>query len=168
MTQQIADMQKNFNESVQALNAKIDAKKQQVIIQQKKDDVMPPVQLSARWAELIHTTPDEITPTTDGRIGVSVDASHATVNQLERIPQLEEQITDEQTKTKACTELSAKKDDSIAGLKDSLKLEKDGRAADAKVAKDNQRKSFWKGTKFGAILTGVGVVAIKIAVIAAK
>lgn len=149
LLQQLAVMQQNFNTTVQTLNAKIDAQKQTVIIQQKKDDAMPPVELSARWSELIKAPAGNIEPESNGNIGVSVDAAHTTVNQLEQIPQLEEQVLDQNTELTACTELSAKKDDTINGLKNDVALEKKGRIEDAKVAKINQRKSWRKGFKWG-------------------
>lgn len=155
---QLAQMQLTFDETVKSLNAKIDAKKQAVIIQQQADAKMPPVELSARWAELIAAPVGSITPDSGGSIKVSVDASHTTVNELEKVPLLTEQTIDLQTELKSCTDLSAKKDETITGVKTELETEKKARVEDAKVAKDNQRKSFWRGFKLGAITGFIGGV----------
>jgi hypothetical protein len=168
LQQELSKMQQSFNETILSLNAKIDAKKQAVIVQQKIDAQLPLPELSTRWESLLTLAPGNVTPQTNGTIAVSTDAAHATVNELEKVPQLTEQVEDTQAELKACTDLSAKKDESISGLKIQVQNEKDGRAADAKVAKDDRRKSFWKGTKFGSILTGAAAVAIKVAIFAAK
>lgn len=160
--QELVKMQLNFDETVKSLNAKIDARKQAVIVQQKIDSSLPLPDLSNRWETLLSLQSGSIIPQVNGTVAVSTDAAHTTVNALEEIPQLKEQVLDTQTELKDCTDLSAKKDDRIAGLQTSVQQEKDGRAADAKVAKDNERKSFWKGTKIGAALTGIGLVAIKV------
>src|SRR5579859_6439636 len=148
---QLTQMQANFDETVKSLNAKIDAKKQAVIVQQKVDALLPLPELSTRWENLLSLQPESIIPQTNGTIAVTTDAAHTTVNELEKIPQLTEQVADTQTELKACTTLSAKKDDDITGLTAQVKEEKKGRAADAKVAADKQRHSFWKGFKFGAV-----------------
>lgn len=161
LQQQLAQMQITFDETVKSLNAQIDAKKQAVIIQQKIDAALPLPELSSRWESLISAPEGSITPQANGTLAVSTDAAHTTVSELEKIPQLTEQVIDTNTELKACTDLSAEKDKTITGVKDELALEKKGRADDAKVAKDNQRKSFWKGFKWGAVVGFVGgVVAL--------
>jgi hypothetical protein len=150
---QVALMQAQYTQMTQTLEKAITAQKQVVVIQQKKDDAMPPVELSKRWEDLVQVPTGSITPQTDGKIGVSVDAAHKTVSQLEVVPQLKSEVAGVRQELGACNTLVAKKEEQITGINKSLQDEKDGRAADAKVAKDKERKSFWKGFK-----TGVGVV----------
>lgn len=163
---QLAQMQTNFENTVAALTAKI-AQKQQVTQQQQKIDAQLPLpDLSDRWESLLSLSQGSIAPQPNGTIIVTTDAAHLTVNELEKVPQLTEQVADTQTELKSCTTLSAQKDATLAGVNKELLDEVKGRAADAKVASDEKKKSFWKGTKFGAALTAVAIIAMKIAVIA--
>lgn len=163
----LAQMQQNFNTTVETLNAAIAKKQQVTIIQQQKDAVMPPVELSQRWETLVSAPEGSIAPTTDGKIAVSIDAAHTTVNELEKVPQLTEQVLDTQTELKSCVQLSAQKDATIEGVKQELTTEKKGREADAKGAADElskaKKKSFWKGFKTGAGVVGGVVVAATVA-----
>ena len=162
---QLAQMQTAFNTTVATLNAKI-AQKQQVTQQQQKiDSQLPLPDLSNRWASLLSLSPGSINPQSNGTISVTTDAAHVTVNELEKVPQLTEQVADTQVELKKCTDLSAQKDVTITGVKTELAGEVKGRTADAQVAKDNERKSFWKGTKFGAVLTAAGIVALKVLIV---
>lgn len=64
-------------------------------IQQQKDRNLPPPELAGRWSSLLNQPSVEVTPTEDGyqiKPGIAVE----TVVQLERIPQLEADLKDEQ------------------------------------------------------------------------
>lgn len=165
LAQTLAQMQANYTSQIANLNAKIAAKQNATVIQQKTDAALPLPDLSARWESLLVLSPGSITPQPNGTVAVTTDAAHSTVNELEKVPQLMEQVLDTQTELKSCTDLSAQKDKTIQGAQAELAAEKKGRADDKAVAKDNQRKSFWKGTKIGAAVATGAIFVLKIALI---
>lgn len=143
------------------LEAQIAASKQKLIVQQKIDANLPLPELSVRWVSLLALPADSITPKPDGTISVTTDAAHTTVNEIEKVGPLTEQLLDTQSELKGCAVLSAKKDDAITGINKELTDEKAARKDDAKTAKDAQRKSWLRGFKWGAIVGFVGgVVAL--------
>ncbi len=165
LAQTLAQMQAKYDADIVALNAKIEKSKQTVIIQQKADAALPLPDLSARWQNMLSLPEGSITPQTNGTITVTSDAAHATVSELDKVGPLTDQNVDLTLELKNCTDLSAQKDTNITGVQNELALEKKARTDDKQTAKDAQRKSFWKGTKWGAGLTAVGVVLLKIALI---
>jgi hypothetical protein len=162
---QIAQMQTQYTALTQTLTAAIAAQKQVVVVQQKKDDAMPPTELAQRWSDLIKAPVGSIAPQPNGTLAVSTDASHTTVDALETIPELKFEAQSLNTQLSACNTLSATLTQDVAEQKTLVAEEKKGRAADAVVAKDKERKSFWKGTKVGAAVATVAIIAIKIALI---
>lgn len=159
---QLAQMQTQFDATIATLNAKIAQKQLATEQQQKIDAQLPLPDLSSRWENLLALSQGSITPQSNGTISVTTDAAHSTVSELEKIPLLTEQVADTQTELKSCQSVSAQKDVTLAGVQKELELTQKGRAEDAKVAKDNERKSFWKGTKFGSALTAVGILTLKV------
>ena len=142
------------------LEAKIAVNKQKVIVQQKIDANLPLPDLSKRWETLLVLSEGSITPKPDGTITVTTDAAHATVNELEKVPQLTEQVIDTQAELQGCNTLSAKKDDAITGLKGQLADEQTARKDDQKLAKVQQRKAWLRGFKWGAVAGFIGGVFI--------
>jgi|GEM_PF-2114711 len=165
LAQTLAQMQAQYNADIVALTAKIAQSKQAVVIQQKTDAALPLPDLSARWQSMLVLPQGSITPQPNGTIAVTPDAAHTTVNELDKVGPLTDQNVDLNLELKSCTDLSTQKDKNLAGAQDELVLEKKARANDAQIAKDTQRKSFWKGTKWGAGLTAVGIALLKIAFI---
>jgi hypothetical protein len=172
LTAQLAQLQVNFNTVVAQQNAIIAKSKQTLIVQQKTDAALPLPELSQRWALLVGSPPEQIAPQPNGTIAVSTDAAHNTVTELDKIPALNTQLVATQTELNQCTALSSQKDATLAQTQKELADETTGRATDAKAAKDAQataqKKSFWKGTKVGAAIATVAIVAVKILIIAAK
>jgi len=143
------------------LEAQIAASKQKLIVQQKIDQNLPLPELSARWVSLLSLPADSITPKSDGTISVTTDAAHTTVNELDKVGPLTEQLLDTQSELKGCTILSAKKDDAITGLNKQLTDEQTARKDDQKLAAIKQKKSFLRGFKWGAIVGFVGGIWIR-------
>jgi hypothetical protein len=142
-------------------DAKIAAAKQTIVVKQQQDELLPLPLLSARWESLVTLPPGSITPQPNGTVAVTTDAAHLTVNQLESIQPLTDQLTATQDQLKGCTTLSAQKDTTITGLQSDITLEKTGRAEDAKVAKVAITKAHRKGLKQGfALGFGTAVAAI--------
>jgi len=146
-------------------DAKIAAAKQTIVVKQQADAALPLPLLSARWETLINLPPGSITPQVNGTVAVTTDAAHSTVNQLESIQPLTDQLAATQDQLKGCTTLSAQKDTTITGLQTDVAEQKKGRAEDAKVAKSNIRHAYWKGFKHGVIVGVVGTAAAVIAII---
>lgn len=165
LAQTLAQMQIKYDADILALNAKIAKSKQTVIIQQKTDAALPLPDLSARWQSMLTLPEGSITPQPNGTIAVTSDDAHATVNELDKVGPLTDQNVDLTVELKSCTDLSAQKDKTLAGVQNELALDKKARADDAQTAKDSQRKSFWKGTKWGAGLTAAAAILLKIALI---
>jgi hypothetical protein len=159
---QIAQMQANYQALAQSLSAAIAAQKQVFVAQQKKDDAMPTDQLAGRWQDLIKSAPNSVIPQSNGTLNVSSEAAHTTVDALEQIPELTFENQSLNKELSSCNDLSAQKDKDVQQQKDLVAEEKKGRAADAVVAKDAQRNSFWKGFKIGYIAGVVTAIAVKI------
>jgi hypothetical protein len=75
-----------------ALNAAIAARDKAVVVQQKTDAQLPPMQLALRWQDLVIDT--GIAPVPNG-YQVSNTAALNTVQQLEQVPVLQQDVTDE-------------------------------------------------------------------------
>jgi len=139
-------------------DAKINAAKQTLIIKQKEVAALPLPELSKEWVSLLSLPDGSITPQPNGTVAVTTDAAHTTVNALESIPTLNTELSATQDQLRGCTDVREKQDTQITGLNTSLDLEKKGRAEDAKVAKQEQHKSWMRGFKWGAIAGFVGGV----------
>jgi hypothetical protein len=161
LAQQLAKMQADYSAKLAAMDAKIAASKQAEQDQQRKDAALPLPDLAVRWAQILALGPGNITPQPNGTLNVTVDAAHTTVNELDKVGPLTEQLLDTQTKLDSCVALNTEKDKAITGKEAELAAEKKARADDATVAKEKQRHAWWSGFKWGAITGFVGgVVAL--------
>jgi hypothetical protein len=142
-------------------DAKIAAAKQRAATAVKVDAALPLPDLSKHWEDMLKLPSGSIAPQTNGTVAVATDAAHTTVAELEKIPSLTEELNATQDKFTGCVAVKTQLETQVIGLKNSIDLEKQGRAEDAKVAKHNQRKSYMRGLKHGFII-GVGVaIAVK-------
>ena len=161
LSEQLAQLKLEIAAKNLQLEAQIVASKQKLIVQQKIDQNLPLPELSARWISLLSLQADSVTPKPDGTIAVTTDAAHTTVNELEKVAPLTEQLLDTQNELKGCNTLSAKKDESITGLSKQLTDEQTARKDDQKLAAVKQKKAWLSGFKWGAIVGFVGgVVAL--------
>jgi hypothetical protein len=85
----------NATTANQTLSQAIATRNTVVIKQQAVDATLPPSDLANRWTGLIQTNGVEVTPT---GINVSNTAAVATVQKLESLPVLQQNLIDEQTK----------------------------------------------------------------------
>lgn len=145
-------------------DAKIAAAKQTIIVKQKADAALPLPELSKHWVDMLSLQPAAITPQPNGTVAVTTDAAHATVNELEKVGPLTDQLAATQDQLKGCTILSAQKDTTIAGLNTVVADEKKGRADDAKQAKHDIRHAYLRGLKHGIIIGVVGTTAALVAI----
>jgi hypothetical protein len=145
--------------SAKISQAKIVAAKQTLVINQKLDAALPLPDLSKHWESLLILPEGSITPQPNGTVAVTTDAAHATVNELEKIAPLTAELSATEDQLKGCNDIRTQQDATITGLNTSIGLEKDGRAADAKVAKHDIHKAYMRGFKHGFIV-GVVVSAV--------
>jgi len=145
--------------------AKIKASQAAAAAHQAVDQNLPLPDLANRWAYLVSLQPGDIMPTADNKLLLTDAGARATVKQLENIPAMTETIVQTEAELAGCNQVSAKKDDVIAGKDKEIADTNKARKDDAKTAKDAQRKSFWKGTKWGAGLTAAAGILLKIALI---
>lgn len=148
-------------------NAKLAAKQiaashKQTQQQQQVDQQLPLPDLGRRWVSLLNLQTGDITATSDNKLAVTEAAAHATVNELERIPDLTLTLSKTQSALDGCNTVRVKQDETIAGVNNELVLEKKGRTDDAKLAKAAQRKAWKNGFKWGYGAGVATVVAIKI------
>jgi hypothetical protein len=146
-------------------DAKIAAAKQKLIVVQKVDAALPLPELSKHWESLLALPTESITPQSNGTVAVTTDAAHTTVARLEEVNSLEDQLSSTNDKFKGCTDVRAKQDVQITGLKDDITAEKKGRADDAKQAKQDIHHAYWRGFKHGAVVTIIAAVGIKLATV---
>lgn len=153
-----------------ALQAKIDAQNAALIQanaslasaltkQQKADDVLTTSQLLTRWEALVPTVKFDGAPvTSDGGVGVSPANAHATVDALEQIPVLTQELANEQNlvvngnalalaQTKQVTDLMAQ----VSGLQSKAVDDAKTCQDQIKVVKDAARKSKKHWYEFGFV-----------------
>lgn len=153
----IADVNSRF----QADEAKIVNAKNVIVVQQQKNNQMAPPELYTHWQTDLALPEDSIKPQADGTAIVSLDAAHATVNEIDKVAPLTEQLIATQDELKGCTDVRVAQSTQIDGLNKEITAEKQGRADDAKVAKVEQRKAWRRGFKWGF---GIGAAAVAAAV----
>lgn len=161
LSEELANLKLEIAAKNLQLEAQITASKQKLIVQQKIDSNLPLPDLSARWESLLALSPGSVTSQPNGTVVVSGDGAHTTVNEIEKVPQLTEQLLDTQNELKGCAVLSAKKDDAITGLNKQLTDEQAARKDDQKLAAVKQKKAWLRGFKWGAIVGFVGGIWVR-------
>jgi cell division protein FtsB len=154
----LAELKASVDAQAKVDDAKIAAAKKTIIVQQQADAALPLPDLSKRWEDMLKLSPGSILPQSNGTVAVTTDAAHSTVNELEKVGPLQDQLVATQDKFNGCTQVRSQQETQIAGLNSDIALEKKGRAEDAKVAKHNEHKAWMKGFKWGAVVGFVGGV----------
>jgi hypothetical protein len=152
-----------------AANAKIDdakiaASKQKLVDVQKIDAALPLPELSVHWQSLLSLPPGSITPQPNGTVAVTTDAAHATVNAIEKVGPLNEQLSATQDQLKGCTAIQAQQTTLIVGLNTDVATVKKGREDDAKQAKHDIHRAYFRGLKHGFILGAGATTAVFVAI----
>lgn len=158
--QQLAQMQAENAANTARLEAEIAASKTKEKIQQEIDAKLPLPELRDRWTTLIVANPGAITSNSNGTITVTGDAAHATVNELDKVAPLTDQLVDTQQQLAGCNKVSAEKDVAFTAKSAELDASTKARAADAVVAKEEARHQYWRGFKHGFIAGVVTTVAV--------
>jgi cell division protein FtsL len=136
-------------------DAKIAAAKASIATKKKANDAMTLPDLTNHWADLI-ASPRTNFQSIGTTVSVTADDAHKTVDQLEQIPALNDQLNATQDKLNGCTSVVNVDSQLITGLQTSISLEKTGRAEDAKIASVKQKKSWMSGFKIGVVVGFVG------------
>lgn len=167
LQKQITDMAATVAASNAAANAKIAAAQQALVKQQAADNAMTSPELATRLQALVnvgHVAVDTTPSALPNTLTLDSDAAHAVTSDLEQIPALQTQLSATTDKLNGCQSLLTLSSQSITGLNTSIELEKKGRAEDAKVAADNERKAGRKWFKIG-VATGAAAVIAAIAAV---
>ena len=151
------EMQTASDAKQTALNNQIVAMATALLQQQKKDAVMPPSDLVARWNVLVPAAAASIT---NGQITLPEAGAVATVQQLEEVPVQKQQLADANTKYDLESGLLVQSQKTnadlitqVTGLKTTIVDNTKQCEADKKIIKDAARKSKWHYFAGGAITT---------------
>jgi hypothetical protein len=163
LASQLETLKANFAATEKANETQITLLLSQLKARQVQDDALPLPQLSSRWAELLGQPTAQIVPTKDipagtditNTVTVSAGAAHATVDALEKLPVLTNQLTLTTADLTVCKQVSAKQDQVIAGLNTTVTdVTKARNQAEADLQKQKSRN------KFFAILSFVGGMVV--------
>jgi hypothetical protein len=124
--------------------------------QQQVDASLPMPELAARWQELLVLPAASVTSQPNGTVVVTDDAAHSTVNELEKVAPLTEQLVSTQTELASCNAVQTKQATDITNLHQQVADSDKLRAQDAQIAKEKQHKAWMNGFKWGAIAGFVG------------
>jgi hypothetical protein len=156
LASQLVTLKANFDATQKANQAQITLLLSQLKAQQVKDAALPLPDLGSRWSVLLNLPPAAIEATPDNKLTLTSDAAHATVNALEELPVLTNQLALTTATLTGCQQVTTQQDKVIAGLNTQLMDTNTARAADQKAAKAAQKKSWLKGFKVGVIVGFVG------------
>lgn len=152
----LAAMIADVDARVKADEDKIAKAKTTIIVQQQKNNTMAPPELYTHWQSDLALPEGSIKPQEDGSALVSLDAAHATINEIDKVAPLTDQLTATQDELKGCTDIRTAQSVQIDGLTSQITAEKKGRTDDAQLAKQQQKKSWIRGFKVGVVVGFLG------------
>lgn len=173
LLQQLSDLKVQYASLSGQLKLAEAQREQQTTQQKQKNDQSDTAQIAVRIAQLLRVQPQELTYTdVDGSLTMSPAAAHSDVNALEDATAALAEVGDLNKQVAACAAVSQKQDTTIAGLQGQLRDEQTSHAADLKkdqdqiqLAKDEGKKKFRSGLKWGSAVTAIVIGVIKLAAI---
>jgi hypothetical protein len=162
LVKQLADLKTSVDARAKASDAQIAALRKELSDRQAIDHNLPMPELGQRWSELLSLPPGEVTPAPDNKMLLTENASHVTVNELEKVPVLVETVVQREAELAGCNQVRAKQEETIAGKDKEIVAVNDARTADAKLAKAAQKKAWKNGFKWGFGAGAAAVVAVRI------
>jgi len=157
---QLAQQVQQQNTQLEQTNAALIA---QLRAQQKTDSTLTDPELIARWKQLV---PQVDAVVANNQIQVTDAGAHATVSQLEEVPALQSELTNEQTRTQneeklvaQCNAQVATLGQEVTGLNAQIVDQKKKSSAQVAVVKAEARKSKLKWF-VGGVLTVVTFLAV--------
>jgi hypothetical protein len=151
LTLQLEQMKAQFVAAEARSQAQIAAIVSSLQARQVQDSNLPLPELGQRWTSLLNLKEGDITATSDNKMVLTPDAAHVTVNELEKVPALTEELVQSNADLAGCKQVTTKQDEVITGLNKQLTDEQGARKADAALAKVQQKKSWIRGFKWGFI-----------------
>ena len=163
LLQQLADLKLQYSTLSAQVQVSMQSRSQKTKEQKKIDDTSTAVQIAARFSEILRLQSKEVNPNADGSITFTESGAHTNINVLEDGLQAKADVVELTHQVAVCAVLTAKQDETIQGVrkeltdekvshKEDVKLEQDN----TKLAKDEGKKSFRRGFKWGAITGFVG------------
>lgn len=147
---QIAQLQTTVETQNAALNAKISQTQTATKKQQQTDATLPLTDLGSRIALLAQLQPQEVT-TTPTQVTLSQPAAVSVAQQLELVPALQTEVASLNTIAANDNAIIGKQGDLITQLNKDVTDAKAQDVADVKQLKAQNKKSFLRGLKIGAI-----------------
>ena len=147
---QIAQLQTTVETQNAALNAKISQTQTETKKQQQTDATLPLTDLGSRIALLAQLQPQEVT-TTPTQVTLSQPAAVSVAQQLELVPALQTEVASLNTIAANDNAIIGKQGDLITQLNKDVTDAKAQDVADVKQLKAQNKKSFLRGLKIGAI-----------------
>lgn len=158
----LSAMKASAHEQAIKLKADIQSQIAGLASQQKKDAASTPTEISQRWQQLLPLHPGSIVALTPDITSVTNDAANVTVQALEQIPVLHNQIDALTTELDSSQKIVIQQDSAITGLNKQIVDEKTSHIADVKLEHDKGKHSFWKGFKVGIVVGVVGIEAVRV------
>ena len=170
LLQQLADLKLQYATLSAQLQASIQKRAQQTQEQKKINDTSTSSEIAVRTSDILRVEPQSITTDANtGSLTFNETVSHVNVNALEDGARAEADVIDLNKQLAVCIAVEAKQDETITGVRKELSDEKTSHQADVKLeqentklAKDEGKKQFHRGFKWGFI-TGFGIsIAAKV------
>lgn len=165
LLQQVADLKLQYATLAAQNQANRIKRTQGTQDQKNKNDVSTPLEIAARIMKILGTTSMEgdIVANPDNSVTFNQAAIHADVNALEDGIQAKADVIDLTHQVAVCAVVTATQDAALTGVRKELTDEKQSHKEDVKLerdntqlAKDEGKKQFRKGFKWGAITGFVG------------
>lgn len=163
IAQQSAELIAAVKASNAALAQAAQQRAEQTKANQVADQSLPLPQLGQRWVSLLNVGPAEIAAQPDGSMKVSDTASRTTVEQLEVIPQLKQDLAGAQQTTQNNQKVIDQQTTQIASDKTTIAANDKACQDQINTLKADKKKSFWRGSKFGSIVTIIAYEAFRVA-----
>lgn len=162
LMQQLADLKVSVDARAKTSEAQIAALRKELRDRQAIDQNLPTPELGQRWSELLSLPPGEVAPAPDNKMLLTENASHVTVDELEKVPVLTETLVQREAELAGCNQVRAKQDETITGKDSEITALNDARKADAKLAAIEKKKAWKNGFKWGFGAGAAAVVAVRV------
>jgi len=173
LVQQLTELKTQYAALSSQVAVSMQKRQQDTQEQKKKNDNSTSSEVAIRTATLLRVDPKEINADATEAVLFSSAAAHANINALEDGISAAANVLDLNKKLVACEAVSKKQDETITGAQSALVDEKASHQADNKLnqkeiqlAKDEGKKQFRRGFKWGFITGAVATGTVTILKIA--
>lgn len=162
LTDQLNQVKSDAALQTAQLNLQITTASQQLKQQQGRDAAASQQAIADRWNQLLPLPTGSVTAPLSGPDQVTPDAANKTVQALEQIPVLQQQIVALDQELLTDNKVISDQNNLIIGLNVQIVDEKASHVADVKTATAKGHASFWKGFKIGFVAGTVAVEAVRV------